>query len=132
MFTCGVFLMLRSLQISLALLLGLTLGGCNRSPVQTAPAPSTNTSYKPLDVPPPQDTGVRVNADRADVDVKVDRPGLLGDRKVDVHRDPDGSVHINRDADNLPRREREDRPLRDRDIDIQVKPGEGVKVDLGK
>ena len=125
--------MLRSLQISLALLLGLTLAGCNRSPVQPAPAPSTNTSYKPItDVPPPQDTGVRVNADRGDVDVKVDRPGLLRDRDIDVHRDADGSLHIKRDADNRPRRDGEDRPLSDRDIDVKVNPGEGVKVDLDK
>lgn len=125
--------MLRSLQISLVMMLGFTLGGCNRSPVQTAPAPSSNTSYKPIDdVPPPQDTGVRVNADRGDVDVKVDRPGLLRDRNIDVHRDADGSVNIKRDADNRSRRDGEDRPLRDRDIDIKVKPGEGVKVDLEK
>ena len=123
--------MLRSLQVSLALMLGFTLGGCNRSPVQTAPAPSINTSNKPIvDVPPPQDTGVRVNADRGDVDVKVDRPGLLGDRKIEVQRDADGGVNITRDRDNSPRRDGEDRPLRDRDIDIKVKPGEGVKVDL--
>jgi len=124
--------MFRSLQIMLAMLLGLTLGGCNRSPVQTAPAPNTNTSYKPVDnVPPPQDTGVRVNADRGDVDVKVDRPGLRGDRKLEINRDAAGGVNITRDRDLSPRRDG-DRPLRDRDIDIQVKPGEGVKVDLGK
>jgi len=123
--------MFRSLQIMLAMLLGLTLGGCNRSPVQTAPAPSTNTSYKPVDIPPPQDTGVRVNADRGDVDVKVERPGQLGDRKLEINRDAAGGVNITRDRDLSPRRDG-DRPLRDRDIDIQVKPGEGVKVDLGK
>jgi len=124
--------MLRSLQISLALLLGFTLGGCNRSPVQTAPAPSTNTTYKPVDnVPPPQDTNVGVNADRGDVDVKVARPGLLGDRKLEINRDADGGVNIKRDRDLVPRRDG-DRPLRDRDIDIKVNPVDGVKVDVEK
>jgi HSP20 family molecular chaperone IbpA len=125
--------MLRSLQITLALMLGITLGGCNRSSVQTAPAPSVNTSFKPIDnVPPPQDPNVRVNADRGNVDVKVDRPGLLRDRNIEVNRDADGGVHIKRDADNAPRRDGTDRPLRDRDIDIKVNPVDGVKVDLGK
>ncbi len=121
--------MLRSLQISLALLLGFTLAGCNRSPVQPGPAPSTNTSYKPIsDVPPPQDTGVRVNADRGEVDVKVDRPGLLGDRKVEVQREADGDINIKRERDL----DNDRRPLLNRDIDVKVNPGEGVKVDVDK
>jgi hypothetical protein len=121
--------MLRSLQISLALMLGFTLAGCSRSPVQPGPAPSTNTSYKPVvDVPPAQDTDVRVNADRGDVDVKVDRPGLLRDRKIEVNRDADGDINIKRDR--APDDDR--RPLLNRDIDVKVKPGEGVKVDVDK
>lgn len=121
--------MLRSLQITLALLLGITSAGCNRSPVQTGPAPSTNTSYKPvIDVPPPQDTDVRVNADRGGVDVKVDRPGIRNDRKIEVNRETDGSVNITRERD----RNDDRRPLLNRDIDVKVQPGEGVKVDVDK
>lgn len=121
--------MLRSLQITLALLLGITSAGCNRSPVQTEPAPSTNTSFKPVvDVPPVQDTGVRVDADRGNVDVKVDRPGILNDRKIEVDRDANGDINIRRDRD----RNDDRRPLLNRDIDVKVKPGEGVKVDLDK
>jgi hypothetical protein len=113
-------------SILLTLTLGLTLAGCNRSPVQTAPAPSVNTSLPTDQIPPAQDTNVRVDADRRDVDIKVDRPGLLGDRKIEVTRDSDGDVRreVTRDRDV--------RPLRDREIDIQVTPGQGVKVDLDK
>ena len=121
--------MLRSLQITLALLLGITLAGCNRSTVQPVPAPSTNTSYKPVvDVPPPQDTGVRVDADRGDVDVKVDRPGILNDRKIEVDRDANGGINVRRERDLNDDR----RPLLNRDIDVKVNPGEGVKVDVEK
>jgi len=122
--------MLRSLQISLALMLGFTLAGCNRSPVQPAPAPSANTSYKPAidTVPPPQDTGVRVNADRGEVDVNVDRRGPLGDRDIKVEREADGDINIKRDRDPDNTR----RPLLNRDIDVKVNPGEGVKVDVDK
>ena len=118
--------MLKFFQLTLAMSLGLTLAGCNRSPVQPAPAPSINTSLPSDQVPPAQDTDVRVDADRRDVDVKIDRPGLLGDRKIEINRDADGNV--SREVT----RERDNRPLRDREIDIQVTPGQGVKVDLGK
>src|SRR4051794_14963657 len=84
--------MLRYLQISLALMLGITLGGCNRSPVQTAPAPSVHTSQPTDQIPPVQDSNVRVDADRGNVDVKTERKGLLGNRKVEEHRDADGTV----------------------------------------
>jgi len=106
--------------------LGLTLGGCNRSPVQPAPAPSINTSLPSDQVPPAQETDVRVDADRRNVDVKVDRPGILGDRQIEINRAADGSV--TREVT----RERDNRPLLERDIDVQVTPGQGVKVDLGK
>lgn len=123
--------MLKFLQITLAMSLGLTLAGCNRSPVQTAPAPSVNTSLPADQVPPPQDTNVRVDADRGDIDVQVERDGLLGDRKIEIRRDADGDVsrEVTRDRDDRPLT---DRPLLDRGVDVQVTPGAGVKVDLGK
>ena len=122
--------MLRSLQISLALLVGFTLAGCNRSPVQPAPAPTTNTSYKPVvdQVPPPQDTGVRVDAERGEVDVNVDRRGPLGDRNIEIKRDADGDIKIKRDRDPDNNR----RPLLNRDFDVKVDPAQGVKVDVDK
>jgi len=125
--------MLRFFQFITALSLGIALAGCNRSPVQPVPAPSIPTSSPVDQIPPPQDTGVRIDADRGDVDVKVDRQGILGDRKVEVKRDANGDVtrEVTRDRDNATLRER---PLldRDREIDVQVAPGQGVKVDLGK
>lgn len=118
--------MLKIFQITVAMSLGLTLAGCNRSTVQPAPVPSVNTSLPTDQIPPAQETDVRVDADRRDVDIKVDRPGILGDRKIEINRDADGNVsrEVTRDRDN--------RPLRDREIDIQVVPGQGVKVDLDK
>jgi hypothetical protein len=122
--------MLRFFLITTALTLGIALAGCNRSPVQPVPAPSVHTSHPVDQVSPPQDTNVRVDADRGNVDVKVDRPGLLGDRKIEVQRDANGNVDIKRERDVI--RDRDDRPLRDREVDVQVTPGQGVKVDLGK
>ena len=117
--------MLRFFQITMAFSMGIALAGCNRSPVQPAPAPSVHTSHPADQIPPPQDTSVRVDADRGDANVKVERTGLLGDRKVEINRDPNGNV--TREVT----RERNERP-RDREVDIQVVPGQGVKVDLGK
>lgn len=128
--------MLRFFQITTALSLGIALAGCNRSPVQPVPAPSVNTSTPIDQIPPPQDTNARIESDRGNVEVKVERQGILGDRKVEIKRDADGDVsrEVTRDRDNAPLR---DRPLlnpeaRDREIDVQVVPGQGVKVDLGK
>jgi hypothetical protein len=120
--------MLRFFQITTALSMGIALAGCNRSPVQPVPAPSVHTSHPVDQVSPPQDSNVRVDADRGNVDVKVDRPGLLGDRKIQVQTDAYGNVDIKREP-NV-NRDRDDRPLRD--VDVQVTPGQGVKVDLGK
>ena len=122
--------MCRFFQITTVLSLGIALAGCNRSSVQPVPAPSVRTSTPADQVPPPQDPNVRVDADRSNVDVQVDRPGLLGNRKVEVQRDADGDVKIKRERDL--NRDRDDRPLRDREVDVQVTPGQGVKVDLGK
>ena len=118
--------MLRFLQISLVMTLGFTLAGCNRAPVQPALAPSVPTSTTVDRIPPVQDPAIRVDADRRDVDVIIDRPGILGDRKIEVHRDADGNA--TRDVTRDPT----ERPLLDRKIDVQVTPGQGVKVDLGK
>jgi len=120
--------MLRFFQSTTALSMGIALAGCNRSPVQPVPAPSVHTSHPVDQVSPPQDSNVRVDADRGNVDVKVDRPGLLGDRKIQVQTDAYGNVDIKREP-NV-NRDRDDRPLRD--VDVQVTPGQGVKVDLGK
>ncbi len=120
--------MLRFIQSTLVLMLGITLAGCNRSTVQPAPVPSVPTSTPVDRVPPAQNTDVRIEADRRDVDVKVDRPGILGDRKVEVDRDANGNINVHRETS----RDRDDRPLRDRNIDVQVVPGQGVKVDLDK
>ena len=51
---------------------------------------------------------------------------MFGDRKVEINRDATGNVtrEVTRDRDN--------RPPRDREIDVQVTPGQDVKVDLGK
>lgn len=111
------------LAIFITFLLGLTLGGCNRSPVQTAPAPSIHTSVD--QVPPPQDTNGRVNAERRDTEVIIERPGLLGNRKVEIHRDAEGNAK--REVTN----QREDNLLRDRAVEVHVTPGQGVKVDVG-
>jgi hypothetical protein len=119
------------IQFNAALCLGIALAGCNRSSVQPVPAPTITTSSPVDQVQPPQENDVRVDTDRDNVDIKVDRQGILGDRKVEINRSADGNVtrEVTRDRDNGPLRER---PLLDRDVDVQVVPGQGVKVDLGK
>ncbi len=118
--------MSRFWQFTVALIFGFMLAGCNRQPGQPAPAPSIPTGTAADHIPAPQNSDIRVNADRRDVDVQIERPGILGDRKVEVNRDTDGNLtrEVTRDS--------ADQPLRDRNIDVQVTPGQGVKVDLGK
>lgn len=123
--------MLRVFQFTIVLFSGIALAGCNRSPVQPVPAPTIPTSSPVDQVAPPQDPEVRVDADRNDVAVKVEREGILGNRKIEINRDADGTVRreVTRDRDAAPLR---DRPLADREVDVQVVPGQGVNVDLGK